>query len=504
MLRSCVLLATVLASAGCVRSATARGTGWWRVTTDHVRLTTDVDHDRAVTAGWAFEDLARALSSVFPVCGGESMGDPLEVTMLAHPSEYTEITDVDRSGVYQPARSGLIAQPARLVVPATVRGPSSFDTARPSDTQLFLRELTRRFAQACFQAVPVWLDQGLASFFETLRVVENDIVIGIAPFRIGTWGPRFIARAFLSDGISIRQASRAMLVPPSRLSHDDGAAFRTDHPTPVYASAWMFVHMLELGPDAALRRRFVEALEAMHAGEASWLYGSDDGLDAAFESYAASPHFVEQRIAYDPPPLADPIAVSMSPGEAGLVLAALELRRATMDHGRFDAYLALARQDPDTAARAELMRLQRGELHEGETQRSVVEALVASHPDDRAALVARARRVLAGDNAGVRASVALAALRDRTDLDAQDLVIEAMLARGLESWELALTAAAEAVRRDPGNEAATRALRDAAARRPCPLEQQPELLVAPRVVSTRPLVCGLTRAQREERRPPLR
>ncbi len=498
MLRPCVLALCVLASAGCARSAAARGTGWWRVTTDHVRLTTDVDHDRAVTAGWAFEDLARALSSVFPVCNGASMGEPFEVTMLARESEFTDIAPAHSSGFYQHALSGLIALPGRLVVPAAIGGQSR------GYTQIFLHEMTHRFVQACFRRVPLWLNEGMATFFETLRVGEHDVVIGIAPFHIGLSGG-----TFFSGGIAITPISRARLEPPSQLAHEGSAAFRTggESAVAVYASAWTLVHMFELGPDAALRQRFLDGLSAMHTRTDSWLHAGNEDLDAPFAAYASSPRFLERRVPYDPQPLADPIAVAMPASEAELVLAALEMGRLLhIDHERVDAYLALARQDASTLARAELMRLQLGELHEGETQGSAVDALVAAHPDDRAALVARAVRVLAGDSDGLRTARSLDALRGRTDLDAHDLAVEAMLAVSQGDWDLALAAATEAHARDPGDERATFVLLSATERLPCPIPRRGEVEVSARAVQPfAPFECvsggnGLTPEQRQRRR----
>lgn len=206
---ACVGLAASLLFAGCARSAAARGTGWWRVTTDHIQLSTDVDPRRAQDAAWAFEDLHRALTQAFPVCTQVTGVEPFDVVLFARDDDYAAAVDAESVGASTEGRPGLLAVPAMLVLDGDAGIHRGFYT------QVFLHELTHRFVSGCFPRLPRWLDEGLAKFFETLRVGEDALTVGLAPYAIAPGAGR---ATFVSDGIEITQIGRDDLSVPSALA----------------------------------------------------------------------------------------------------------------------------------------------------------------------------------------------------------------------------------------------------------------------------------------------
>jgi hypothetical protein len=383
-----VALALVLALAsGCVRSVAARGTGWWRVTTDHVELATDVDRERAVTAGWAFEDLYRALEHVFPECAAPPITERVSVTMFAQPREYDALAPADTSGFFRPARTGIVGTSPALVV------RSGSGISQGYFTQIYVHELTHRFVARCMPAAPRWLDEGLARYFETLRVGESDVVLGVSPYQITARGAP--SWRFRAGGIEILQLGRDHLRLPSELMTLALADFYASaRVTENYAGAWALVHMLTHGPSTDLRSRFTRYLAALpEEGSDETLFETtfgDVSLDAEVARYLDRP-LLERHVRYDPAPLADPPAEELPPGEAHLFLAALlssrgdpEFRREALEH------VALAASDPRARSRAALLALQLGEVEPTETKASRLATLAAEYPDDVHVLSARA------------------------------------------------------------------------------------------------------------------
>ena len=368
----------LLSSIGCARSVAARGTGWWRVTTDHVQLDTDLDREHAVTAGWAFEDDYRALAHVFPRCEAPEITERVSVTMIARGDEYDHFAIAQTSGFFRPARAGIVGDDPTLVV------RSGSGLASGYFTQVYVHELTHRFVARCYPEAPPWLHEGMARFFETMQVGQ-DVVVGIAPYRVA--GNASWVSPFLSGGLEILQVSpRRLPVPSALVALSDADFYRLDTRSWNYASGWALIHMLSLGSDAALRNRFTQYLAGTsdHGSDPAWFAQSFEGadLDRQFQAYLSGAR-LERRVPYTPPPLSDPPAVALSPGEAHLRLASFSSRRGEQSmRDEVLAHLALAADDPRTLVRARLMQLEMGAVEPGTSKQAYVVALEQEHPND--------------------------------------------------------------------------------------------------------------------------
>ncbi len=434
-----VLSVSIAASAGCARSAVDRGTGWWRVTTEHVRLDTDLDHDRAVTAGWALEDLHRAVVTAFPTCEGAHV-PPMNVTMIARQGDY-ETLGPPGNASYQASRSGLVGHaPVLLTRPGTYA------------EEPFAHELTHRLIAACHPNAPPWVQEGLAHYFETLTVGEGELTVGISAFHVSGSGP--ITTVFRVGRITVPQIPSQLIVQPTALAAMAEPEFYADPNDAHAASAWLLVHLLELGPSADLRDRFntyLSGLEERGGNQAVYFTSSfpTEEIESAAGAYISAPR-LDRRVAYRPPPLADPPAVPLSPPEAHLILAAIAGRRSTAA-AEVRTHLDLALADPTTELRARLLALELGMYDRSQSKAAYVAALAAAHPDDLDVLAARAQLELTRARPTNEGRRVLDQMIARTDLRARDLVRAAVLAGQSHRQQDAMRLALAAVEADPSD-----------------------------------------------------
>ena len=440
-----LLFVALLGSIGCARSVAARGTGWWRVNTDHVQLDTDLDRAHAVSAGWAFEDDYRALAHVFPQCEAPEISERVSVTMIAHGDEYDHFAMQQTSGFFRPARAGIVGDDPTIVV------RSGSGLASGYFTQVYVHELTHRFVARCYPEAPAWLHEGMARFFETMQV-GRDVVVGIAPYRVA--GNASWVSPFLSGGLEILQVSpRRMPVPSALVALSDADFYRLDTRSWNYASGWALIHMLSLGGDAALRTRFTQYLAgtADHGADAAWFGRAFEGvdLDREFQAYLSTQR-LERRVRYTPPPLDDPPARALSPGEAHLRLAGFSSRRG--DQAMRDevlAHLALAAEERDTRVRAHLVQLEMGAVDEGTSKQGFIAALEQEHPDDLDVLSTAALFEVSRERATNRGRALLDRLARRDDLRAVDIARIADLALNHHLYARGLALARRAVQYSP-------------------------------------------------------
>jgi hypothetical protein len=432
-----LVVVALAACGGCARSAADRGTGWWRVTTEHVRLDTDLDRDRAVTAGWALEDLHRAVVSAFPTCDAAHL-PPMNVTMIARGDDY-EVLAPPGNAAYQPSRPGIVgARPMLLTRPGTYA------------EEPFAHELTHRLVAACHPSAPPWLREGLAHYFETIQIGDDELIVGISAFHVTGSGP--ISTVFHVGRITVPQIPSGLIVQPTAIAAMAEPDFFADPNDAHAASAWLLVHMLELGPSADLRERFATYLAGLdERGDNQTLYFTSsfpteelEGTAAAYLEAARR----ERRVPYAPPPLADPPAIAMSAAEAHLRLAAIGGRRSTAA-AEVHAHLDFALADPTTAVRARLLALELGMYDRSQSKASYVDALAAEHPDDLDVLAAQAQLELTRGRPTNQARLILQRMNGRSDLRATDLVRAAVLAAQAHLRDEALRLAEGAVVADP-------------------------------------------------------
>jgi hypothetical protein len=436
----------VLSCTGCVRSPAARAENWWSARTAHVHLQSDTGRARTTEAAAQLEALEQALDAAFYHCGAPS-DRVVEATLLANDDEYEALAG-SSAGHFTRARDGAAPQSDRMIVrDSALRGPGGVQT--------FAHELTHAMVDACFPQAPTWLHEGLASVFETVRVVDGNVLTGTPPYRISS--SAYFDLIWL-DGVAVLEVPRPQMAVPSALvilSHGDFHSEETDslHGAGArragnYAGAWALVHMLALGQDADLRarfRRYLDTLSGALDGDAMPLGIAFAGidLDARLDAYLATGAAGRSRRAFASvaaPPAIEP----MSAVDAHLALAALVLS-SEGPHGYEAArpHLDAAEADPGARVRALILRA----AFDPDRQDAWIEAALAHSPDDPDALRAgifSARGRHDYETADQRAQQ----LATHADLDVPMLLMVATLERHMGRLDDALAHATTALQRD--------------------------------------------------------
>jgi hypothetical protein len=419
------VVAALVANAGCTRTIADRGTGWWRVTSEHVRLSTDLDRERAVTAGWALEDLHRAVLASFPPCDVADRVEPIEVTMIARQDEYAAIA---RHGdaMFRSSQPGFVALPSMLVTrPGTyANGP-------------YVHWLVHRLVAACHPSAPPWVQEGLARYFETLEVEGDELIVGISAFDIA--GGDAITTVFRAGRVIVPRVPVDLVAQPSALAAMAEPDFYQDPNDAHAASAWLLVHLLELGPSADLRERFDRYLGDIDAQPNQLLYFEasfpTSEIEEAALAYVRSSRR-ERRVPYHPAAHADPPAVPLPAPEAHLLLASIAGRRSSAAADA-RAHLALAAGDAATEVRARLLALQLGLYDTTQSKSAYLDALATAHPDDLFVLSACAQRELSRGRPTNEGRRLLSVMATRADLAPIDDVRAALLASQAQQLDVA-------------------------------------------------------------------
>lgn len=350
----CVLLGFVLAlawlGAGCVRRPAVRGEGWYSVRTRNLVVETDGAPAVAVEVAWNLEDLYRALQRAYPSCTATGGLGQTDITMLARRDDFDAFgAHGELAAFYSPEVHSLAYLGPRIVAYA---GERNFLE------QTLIHEVTHRFTAACFPDAPVWLNEGLSEYFETIVVREHDIVVGRSPFVFGSTGE---VSGFVGNGRVIHAVPRSLVPslpellamgPPAFYATDGGLAARTAR----YAGAWALVHLQLLGPRDELRNDFHRYLAALAAGTPRPSEAVARLHDRDYAAYLERGDLLERRLRYDPPAIPEPVAARLEPAEAHLRLAELTMRgsarRGRTCSGPVDAHLSRALEDPSWRALA--------------------------------------------------------------------------------------------------------------------------------------------------------
>jgi hypothetical protein len=204
-------------------------------------------------------------------------------------------------------------------------------------SSLVVHEMTHVLTASYFAHLPRWLVEGLSEYYETLRVDDASVIIGIPPpeytQRLVSAAPEFAALTSMSANF-----------------YDEKMYFN-------YAGAWKLVHLLS-SPEH--RGRFIAYLRALHAGgtgadawRASFGDVGDDRIAAQYHSYGKRLGFRVYERPHVPRKGHRPPAVrNLRTGEAHAVwlriyMAGSEYMFRTVFREAWRAHLAaMVREDP--------------------------------------------------------------------------------------------------------------------------------------------------------------
>jgi hypothetical protein len=138
-------------------------------------------------------------------------------------------------------------------------------------TSIVYHELTHYFlSRTLVEDRPVWLNEGLAEYFATADIREEEITLGgLSPERMQ----------------SLR--ANSMLPLKQFFAVDTSSSYYNESlkASVFYAQAWAFVHYLMHGPHAAEFRRYLEALTKRDVGLFDYVSVSERELENGFQAY---------------------------------------------------------------------------------------------------------------------------------------------------------------------------------------------------------------------------
>jgi hypothetical protein len=399
-------------AAGCMSAARRDAAHWVMVETDNIQLRTNVRRDHAVQIARDMQRTYDVLARFALPCAARRDQDRVPVTVLPF-REFSPLAP-NALGFYRAAQvTWLPGYDGQLVLP---------DDLGLESRRVFQHEVTHRLITACFVRVPSWLNEGLAGFFETMRVDAAGVTFGRPPYVIAPEGTVRRPGSLFVDGQPVRVVSFDMLPPLAELfamrnllTHDGTEA------TPAYAVAWALVHFLVLGaPDLTPRYEAFLAALRTPGRDARALFAQafeDVPLQDRLNAYLRGGKFdVLQSQPSAAAPRADHVGprVRDLPEEEAHVHLAWLHAQARDDAGqlRFRDHVDAAKDHPHTRTAAFLVAaiaaMARGDLAEAE--REVQEGL-AGASDTPAFLEARVDILLARSAPAAELDVAAERLR---------------------------------------------------------------------------------------------
>jgi hypothetical protein len=216
------------------------------VETENIQLRTSIRRDRAVQLAREMQRTYDVLARFALPCAARRDTDRVPVTVLPG-REFTQLRPI-AAGFYRSQQVTWLADyDGQIVLP---------DDLGFVSRQVFQHEVTHRLVVACFASVPTWLNEGLASFFETMFYTGDGVTFGRPPYV-------FTDERRVRRPTSVLVDFQAVRVVPSDLmpSLDGILAMRTTaqphqwaERTAAYAASWALVHFLVLGaPDLTPR-----------------------------------------------------------------------------------------------------------------------------------------------------------------------------------------------------------------------------------------------------------
>lgn len=275
-------LVLALAACGAIRppltGPEAGGPSWRELTTPHFVLRTDLGKESARRIIGDFERIEQVFIDLSP---GMPVPDRTRVLVFARQYDYDAVAPRESFGFFarDPRQPG-----SPLIV---LFGPYEERTRR-----VLQHELTHRFIAEQIKKPPVWLNEGLASYFETITFSEGKLEAGRADWQFASGANQPIVEP----------------VPIEDLLQADAAEFYGPRDFEYAQTAWAFVHMLRAARPGYSERfaRYVKSLRSGADAAAAWQGAFGDvsvrDLQVSFNNYITGQFVTVISIPFDPPP----------------------------------------------------------------------------------------------------------------------------------------------------------------------------------------------------------
>jgi hypothetical protein len=229
---------------------------WREFRSDHFVVSTDADVKEVQESLVEFETTYRALMAVLFHEEGDAR-EPMCVVLFAHSADLHRFIPTEASAAFSRAQPGDPGSRPTMLVETSLS-----DDGR----RLFVHEMTHAFVERWLGLVPLWLDEGLAQYFETMRIERGRIVLGEPAGNYGL--------------VATQLPGLTALITADR------AAFYAGHEASVeglyrqgsyYAASWFLVRMLMQDGGDYHRRfyRYLDALTQRVPPQAAWARSFD-------------------------------------------------------------------------------------------------------------------------------------------------------------------------------------------------------------------------------------
>ncbi|MCU1281056.1 MAG: hypothetical protein JWM53_4602 [bacterium] len=224
-----------------LQSPAAGGSQWRELTSEHFVVRTDYPEWAAKDALQSFDRSARALIALALPAGARPPRDRLEVIAFEHIEDLQALVDNENlAGQFRFTPDG--TRPLLLV-----SGQGSFLDVFDRTRATMQHEIAHWLLHGAVPASPLWLDEGNARYWESLRLEEGQAIVGSLPQLdlLADWLP----------AADVMSADAKSFYGPLRYRY--------------YSTAWGIVYVLYTRHADAFAR-YLSALASGARGEAAW------------------------------------------------------------------------------------------------------------------------------------------------------------------------------------------------------------------------------------------
>jgi hypothetical protein len=283
-MRSVLVVASLLIG-GC-----AHAPPWTQLTSSHFVLRTDLPPQVARLALTQFELTYAALETL--AFASNPPRERIDFVLFRNEKGFRALAPEGTNGYFM---SHQLDDPEALPTIAM------FGTYTEATQRRFLHELTHRFMDHQLRAAPPWLDEGLAQYYSTMKLVGDEVLLGLLPnkslFRIDL---DFVSNMPLTARyVDNRIDLRAVPSVRELLDANEDEFHRSDHEVAYYFAAWTLVHMLLHDRDYRPGfSRYVSGLTLGATPNEAWKRGFGDvdmkELESRFRAYVVRVYIDEK------------------------------------------------------------------------------------------------------------------------------------------------------------------------------------------------------------------
>jgi len=141
---------------------------WREFRSEHFVVCSDADGKDVRESMADFETTYRALMALL-FHEETKVPEPMQVVLFAHLADLRKFVPLAAVAAFSPSQPGDPESAPTILVETSLS-----EDARPT----FVHELTHAFVDRWFGRVPIWLNEGLAQYFESMRIEKGRIVLG--------------------------------------------------------------------------------------------------------------------------------------------------------------------------------------------------------------------------------------------------------------------------------------------------------------------------------------